>query len=65
MARSRAIDRCGPAGLLRLDDAGRGVGVFDTPPDIAPTGVAVTDEPAGEMPAPPGAMVLLGKPVAG
>ena len=53
------------AGLLTVDDAGRGVGLFDTPPDIAPVAVGVTDEPAGRVPTPTGAMYLVGKPIAG
>jgi anti-sigma-K factor RskA len=53
------------AGLLTLDDAGRGVGIFETPPDVAPIAVAVTDEPAGGKPTPSGSMQLLGKPIAG
>jgi anti-sigma-K factor RskA len=53
------------AGLLALDDAGRGVGVFETPPDVAPIAVAVTDEPAGGVPQPSGSFQLLGKPIAG
>jgi anti-sigma-K factor RskA len=53
------------AGLLMLDDAGRGIGVFETPPDVAPVAVAVTDEPAGGMPKPTGSMYLVGQPAAG
>jgi anti-sigma-K factor RskA len=53
------------AGLLTLDAAGRSVGVFATPPDIAPTAVAVTDEPEGGVPSPTGSMHLIGKPAAG
>ena len=53
------------AGLLTLDDAGRGVGLFETPQDIAPVAVAVTDEPAGGRPEPSGSYQLLGKPIAG
>ena len=53
------------AGLLAPDSAGRGVGIFETPADIAPTGVAVSDEPAGGVPSPTGSIHLAGKPVSG
>ena len=51
------------AGLLTPDAAGGGSVYFETPVDIAPpTAVAVTLEPAGGVPAPTGAMYLVGKP---
>ena len=53
------------AGLLTPDDAGRGIGLFETPPDIAPVLIAVTDEPAGGVPKPSGSFQLLGKPGGG
>jgi anti-sigma-K factor RskA len=58
-------DRRISAGLLTVDDTGRGVGLFETPPDIAPIAVAVTDEPAGGVPQPSGSFQLLGKPITG
>jgi anti-sigma-K factor RskA len=51
------------AGLLTPDASGGGSVYFETPIDILPpTAVAVTLEPAGGMPAPTGAMYLVGKP---
>ena len=53
------------AGLLEPDQAGRGIAVFATPPDIAaPVAIAVTIEPAGGVPAPTGARYLIGTPSA-
>jgi anti-sigma-K factor RskA len=53
------------AGLLTPDPAGAGMTFFNTPPDIPPpAAVAVTIEPAGGVPAPTGAMYLVGKPAA-
>jgi anti-sigma-K factor RskA len=53
------------AGLLTPDQTGAGQTFFSTPPDIpAPAAVAVTIEPAGGVPAPTGAMYLVGKPAA-
>ena len=53
------------AGLLPLDQAGVGQTFFDTPPDIPPpAAVAVSIEPAGGVPAPTGAIYLVGKPAA-
>ena len=50
------------AGLLTLDQSGAATVFFATPPDIAaPVAVAVTLEPAGGVPAPTGAMYLVGK----
>ena len=49
------------AGLLAPDASGGGVGVFMTPPDIAPpTAVAVTMSPAGGVAAPVGDRYLIG-----
>jgi anti-sigma-K factor RskA len=48
------------AGLLSIDRAGRGTAVADTPPDLQPVAVAVTLEPAGGVPAPTGAIYLVG-----
>jgi len=51
------------AGLLTLDASGGGSVYYETPVDILPpTAVAVTLEPAGGVPAPTGAMYLVGKP---
>ena len=51
------------AGLLTVDPSGRATVFFQTPPDILPpVAVAVTLEPAGGVPAPTGAMYLVGKP---
>jgi anti-sigma-K factor RskA len=51
------------AGLLTPDPGGAGMTFFNTPPDIPPpAAVAVTIEPAGGVPAPTGAMYLVGKP---
>ena len=51
------------AGLLTPDAAGGGSVYFETPVDILPpTAVAVTLEPAGGVPAPTGAMYLVGTP---
>lgn len=51
------------AGLLTPDPGGAGQTYFNTPPDIPPpTAVAVSIEPAGGVPAPTGAIYLVGKP---
>ena len=51
------------AGLLMPDPAGAGQTYFNTPPDIPPpAAVAVSIEPAGGVPAPTGAIYLVGKP---
>jgi len=51
------------AGLLMPDPAGAGQTYFETPPDIPPpAAVAVSIEPAGGVPAPTGAIYLVGKP---
>ncbi|MBI3046776.1 MAG: anti-sigma factor [Acidobacteria bacterium] len=51
------------AGLLTPDPAGAGQSYFNTPPDIPPpAAVAVSIEPAGGVPAPTGAIYLVGKP---
>ena len=51
------------AGLLTPDASGGGSVYYETPVDIAPpTAVAVTLEPAGGVPAPTGAMYLVGTP---
>jgi anti-sigma-K factor RskA len=51
------------AGLLTPDAQGGGSVYFETPVDIPPpVAVAVTLEPAGGVPAPTGAMYLVGKP---
>jgi anti-sigma-K factor RskA len=51
------------AGLLMPDPAGAGQSYFNTPPDIPPpAAVAVSIEPAGGVPAPTGAIYLVGKP---
>jgi anti-sigma-K factor RskA len=51
------------AGLLTPDPAGAGQTYFNTPPDIPPpAAVAVSIEPAGGVPAPTGAIYLVGKP---
>jgi anti-sigma-K factor RskA len=51
------------AGLLTPDGSGGGSVYFETPIDILPpVAVAVTLEPAGGVPAPTGAMYLVGKP---
>jgi anti-sigma-K factor RskA len=53
------------AGLLTPDADGGGSVYFETPVDIPPpTAVAVTLEPEGGVPAPTGAMYLVGKPAA-
>jgi len=53
-------------GLLEPDDAGRADAVFITPPDLAtPVAMAVTEEPAGGVPAPTGEKYLVGVPAAG
>lgn len=50
------------AGLLDPDAEGRVAAVFDTPVSLpAPTGMAVSIEPAGGVPAPTGDIVLVGK----
>jgi anti-sigma-K factor RskA len=49
------------AGLLEIDSAGRVTQAFNTPPDIAnPVAIAVTEEPAGGVPAPTGDKYLVG-----
>jgi anti-sigma-K factor RskA len=49
------------AGLLELDAAGRVTQAFNTPVDLArPVAIAVTDEPAGGVPAPTGDKYLVG-----
>jgi anti-sigma-K factor RskA len=49
------------AGLLEIDNAGRVTQAFNTPPDIAnPVAIAVTEEPAGGVPAPTGDKYLVG-----
>jgi len=51
------------AGLLSIDQAGRGLAFFQTPSDIPPpTGVAVSLEPAGGRPQPTGDIYLHGAP---
>jgi len=51
------------AGLLAPDPAGAGQTYFSTAPDIPPpAAVAVSIEPAGGVPAPTGAIYLVGKP---
>jgi anti-sigma-K factor RskA len=51
------------AGLLTPDTSGGGLAYYSTPSDLpAPPTVAVTLEPAGGVPAPTGAMYLVGKP---
>lgn len=51
------------AGLLTPDPAGAGQTYFNTSPDIPPpAAVAVSIEPAGGVPAPTGAIYLVGKP---
>jgi anti-sigma-K factor RskA len=51
------------AGLLTPDTSGGGLAYYSTPADIPPPqAVAVTLEPAGGVPAPTGAMYLVGKP---
>ncbi|MBI2188690.1 MAG: anti-sigma factor [Acidobacteria bacterium] len=51
------------AGLLMPDAGGGGQTYFNTPPDIPPpAAVAVSIEPAGGVPAPTGAIYLVGKP---
>lgn len=53
------------AGLLVPDPAGAGQTYFNTPPDIPPpAALAVSIEPAGGVPAPTGAIYLVGKPAA-
>ena len=49
------------AGLLKPDDTGRATAAFDTPPAIGtPTGLAVSIEPDGGVPAPTGDLYLVG-----
>ena len=49
------------AGLIRPDDQGRITAAFDTPPGTPePTGLAVSIEPEGGVPAPTGAIYLAG-----
>jgi anti-sigma-K factor RskA len=49
------------AGLLRPDAGGSLTATFSTPPDVPnPTALAVTIEPEGGVPAPTGAMYLVG-----
>jgi anti-sigma-K factor RskA len=49
------------AGLLDLDTAGRVTQAFNTPPDLQnPVAIAVTEEPAGGVPAPTGEKYLVG-----
>jgi anti-sigma-K factor RskA len=51
------------AGVFRADADGRASAVFDTPVSLpSPTGMAVSIEPEGGVPAPTGEIVLLGKP---
>ena len=51
------------AGLLAPDQAGSGQSFFNTPPDIPPpVAIAVSIEPTGGVPAPTGAIYLVGKP---
>lgn len=51
------------AGLLSIDQAGRGLAFFQTPSDIPPpTGVAVSLEPSGGRPQPTGDIYLHGAP---
>lgn len=50
------------AGLLKPDANGRASAMFETPVDIpTPTAMAVTIEPEGGVPAPTGAMYLVGQ----
>src|SRR5262249_39855008 len=50
------------AGLLKPDANGRASAMFETPVDIpTPTAMAVTIEPEGGVPAPTGAMYLVGR----
>jgi anti-sigma-K factor RskA len=50
------------AGLLRPDASGRSAMVYtDLPGDVQPTGVAVSEEPEGGMPAPTGQIYLVGQ----
>ena len=50
------------AGLFKPDPNGRASAMFETPVDIPPpTGMAVTIEPEGGLPAPTGAMYLVGQ----
>jgi anti-sigma-K factor RskA len=52
-------------GLLQPSQTGELTAVFHTPPDIPfPAQVAVSDEPAGGVPAPTGGIWLAGRPVA-
>src|SRR5262245_1483124 len=49
------------AGLLDVDPAGRVIQAFNTPPDLQnPVAIAVTEEPAGGVPAPLGDKFLVG-----
>jgi anti-sigma-K factor RskA len=53
-------------GLLEPDQGGHADAVFITPPDLAtPVAMAVTEEPAGGVPAPTGQKYLVGVPKAG
>lgn len=48
-------------GLLQPDEAGDGVAVFEPPPGgPVPTGIALSEEPAGGVPAPTGQIYLVG-----
>jgi anti-sigma-K factor RskA len=49
------------AGLLTPDAAGRSTGVYAVPAgDVMPTGIALTEEPAGGLPQPTGMPILVG-----
>ena len=49
------------AGLLTPDAAGRSTGVYPVPPGgVMPTGIALTEEPAGGLPQPTGQPILVG-----
>lgn len=49
------------AGLLAPDAAGRSTGVYPVPQGgVAPTGIALTEEPAGGLPQPTGQPILVG-----
>ena len=53
------------AGLVSPDASGAATAMLDTAPDIPPpAGVAVSLEPEGGVPAPTGAIYLVGKPSA-
>ena len=48
--------------MLRPDASGRAAAIFETPVDLpVPTAMAVTIEPDGGVPAPTGAMYLVGR----